>query len=223
MFDELLLAFDASHIDSFIHNYDNWSLMDASGPRRVLINTYFSMTSLSTVGFGDYHPVNDFERLIGAFVLLFGVAIFSLFMGQLLEMIQKIKSLDSEISDEDQLEKFFIVMRDNFNLGKPLKKEIRENISNFMSFSWLNNRNNFLLDETDLKLFDQLHHKTQLAIFREFIFNEFLYKFRRFFYFRIELTYPKYKSMPASDYGVNKLMNPHLKKLVRNVRQIIQI
>ena len=75
-------------------------------------------------------------------------------------MIEKIKSLDSEICEEDKLEKFFIMMRDNFNMGKPLKHEIRENITNFMSFSWLNNRNNFLLDETDLKLFDQLHEKT---------------------------------------------------------------
>ena len=41
---------------------------------------YFSFTSLSTVGFGDYHPTNDLERIIGAFILCFGVAIFSIVM-----------------------------------------------------------------------------------------------------------------------------------------------
>lgn len=86
------------------------------------------MTSLSTVGFGDYYPVNNFERLLGAFMLLFGVAVFSYIMGQLLEMIEKIKKLDNEFSDEETLEKFFVVIRDKFNYGKPLKKELRDQI-----------------------------------------------------------------------------------------------
>ena len=38
---------------------------------------YFSFTSLSTVGLGDYHPRSDRERIQGAFILLFGVAITS--------------------------------------------------------------------------------------------------------------------------------------------------
>jgi hypothetical protein len=46
-----------------------------------IIAIYFSFTSLSTVGFGDYHPRSDPERLLVAFILLFGVAIFSYCMG----------------------------------------------------------------------------------------------------------------------------------------------
>lgn len=42
---------------------------------------YFSMTSLATVGFGDYCPRSDFERAAGAFMLLCGVACFSYIMG----------------------------------------------------------------------------------------------------------------------------------------------
>ena len=42
--------------------------------------TYFAFTSLSTVGFGDLHPKSDAERLICAFVLMMGVAIFSIVM-----------------------------------------------------------------------------------------------------------------------------------------------
>ena len=94
------------------------------------------MTSLSTVGFGDYYPVNDYERLSCAFVLLFGVALFSLFMGQLLEMIENFKNMDEEICEEDKLEKFFIMMRDQFNFGYPIKKQLREEINDFMSFKW---------------------------------------------------------------------------------------
>ena len=48
---------------------------------------YFAFTSLSTVGFGDFAPRSDLERVIGAFVLLFGVAIFSLIMANFMEIL----------------------------------------------------------------------------------------------------------------------------------------
>lgn len=146
------------------------------------------MTSLSTVGFGDYYPINNNERLICGFMLMFGVALFSLFMGQLLEMIDRIKSLDNDIGEEDKLEPFFALLRGQFNYGKPLKKELRDDISNFMNLTWQNNRNNFLVSETDQRLFDQLYSNTQLAVFKDFIFKEFLYLFRRFFWFRFALV-----------------------------------
>jgi hypothetical protein len=56
----------------------------------MLINTYFAFTTLSTIGLGDYYPVSDIERLVGSFVLLFGVALFSYMMGELLFMITQI-------------------------------------------------------------------------------------------------------------------------------------
>lgn len=42
---------------------------------------YYAFTSMSTVGFGDYHPRSDYERVLVAFILLFGVTIFSYIMG----------------------------------------------------------------------------------------------------------------------------------------------
>jgi hypothetical protein len=39
------------------------------------------------VGFGDYYPVSDLERVVGAIMLLFGVAIFSFIMGKFIEMV----------------------------------------------------------------------------------------------------------------------------------------
>ena len=52
-----------------------------------IIVTYFAFTSLSTVGFGDYNPRSDIERLLCAFILLFGVAIFSYIMGNFISII----------------------------------------------------------------------------------------------------------------------------------------
>ena len=50
---------------------------------------YFSFTSLTTVGFGDFHPKSNFERIFIAFGLMFGVAIFSYIMGEFIQMIER--------------------------------------------------------------------------------------------------------------------------------------
>lgn len=81
---------------------------------------YFAFTTLSTVGFGDYYPQSDVERLLGSFILLIGVAIFSYCMGELLAMIDKIKNLEIEYNDEESLEKFFVILQ-MFNYGDRIK------------------------------------------------------------------------------------------------------
>jgi len=48
---------------------------------------YFSFTTLSTVGFGDYHPRTNIERLLGAFILIVGVTITSYITESLSRMI----------------------------------------------------------------------------------------------------------------------------------------
>jgi hypothetical protein len=48
---------------------------------------YFAFTSLSTVGFGDFNPRSDLERLMTALLLLTGVSVFSYIMGNLIEII----------------------------------------------------------------------------------------------------------------------------------------
>ena len=57
---------------------------------RTLIVLYYAFTSLTTIGFGDYHPKSDPERVFIAFMLLFGVAIFSYIMGNLIQIINSV-------------------------------------------------------------------------------------------------------------------------------------
>lgn len=145
------------------------------------------MTSLSTVGFGDYYPISDEERLVYSFVLLFGVMLFSIFMGQLIDMIYNFKLLDSDFNHDEELEKFFLMLRDQFNHRMPLDRYFQNEVSRFFHYSWVNNRNNFVISEEDLKIYSQLPRDCQLDIYRNFLFKEFLFKFRRFFSFRFSL------------------------------------
>ena len=56
---------------------------------RCLIVIYFAFTTLSTVGFGDYVPRSDEERIFVAILLLSGVATFSYVMGKFLDICNK--------------------------------------------------------------------------------------------------------------------------------------
>ena len=70
--------------DHFIPAYD----MQNNEPlRNVVILFYFAFTTLSTVGFGDYHPKSNLERMVCSFVFLFGVSVFSYVMGYFIEVL----------------------------------------------------------------------------------------------------------------------------------------
>jgi len=84
---------------------------------------YFAFTTLSTVGFGDYYPVSNTERAVGSMVLLGGVAVFTYFMGALIEILEVLKSLGQELEDGDALAKFFGMIR-RFNNDVPLENSL---------------------------------------------------------------------------------------------------
>lgn len=84
---------------------------------------YFMMTSLSTVGFGDFYPVSDFERLIGSLILLAGVSVFSYTMMKLSDMIINFNELMGENMDQQEIEDFMTALK-NFNHGRPLAQNI---------------------------------------------------------------------------------------------------
>lgn len=94
--------------DMFI---DTFGFSSNSRKENLIIVFYFAFTSLSTVGFGDYHPRGNIERMIGAFILLGGVAIFSLIMGNFIEILQEFQKFNEDISDGDSLTQFFLAIK----------------------------------------------------------------------------------------------------------------
>jgi hypothetical protein len=48
---------------------------------------YFSITTLSTVGYGDLYPVTNTEKIIVIFIMLAGVGFFSFVMSSFIEII----------------------------------------------------------------------------------------------------------------------------------------
>jgi len=87
-----------------------------SNGNQLVLLLYYSFTSLSTVGFGDFYPRSNLERLMIAFFLLFGVAIFSYIMGIFIEILNKFQDLTAVLDDGEQLNSFMNIIK-KFNMG----------------------------------------------------------------------------------------------------------
>ena len=96
---------------------------------------YWSFTSLSTVGFGDFHPTADAERLVGAFVLLFGVAIFSYIMGIFIEILDQFRNMNEDFDEGDKLDCFFIFLM-KLNNGMPMPKDFKTRVEDLFQYKW---------------------------------------------------------------------------------------
>jgi len=109
---------------------------------------YFAFTSLSTVGFGDLRPYSDAERILCAFILLFGVAIFSIVMGNFKDILEEIKMMNADLDDSENLSKFLEVMA-KFNQNKPIKEKFKNQITEFFDYKWKNDRNMAIDDDNE--------------------------------------------------------------------------
>jgi hypothetical protein len=121
----------------------------------LLISLYFAFTSLSTVGFGDYAPRGNIERLFGAFMLLFGVAIFSYIMGNFIDILTQIQNYTASLDDGDTLTKFFGIIK-KFNNDKPINPDLKKRIEAHFDFRWENDALQAFRDDADLTIFNQM-------------------------------------------------------------------
>ena len=87
--------------EKYFLGYYEWTFENHSPSEIVVATMYFAITSLSTIGFGDLVPRSDLERLLGAFLLLSGVAIFTYVMGSFIDMLNEINGFNSEYNDGD--------------------------------------------------------------------------------------------------------------------------
>lgn len=105
------------------------------------------------MGFGDYHPISNNERLLTAVILMFGVCIFSLLMDTFLEIIRGLQILNADLDDGDNLTRFFVLLK-RFNKGKPLNEKWKDEVEAYMEYKWNNDRLLALKDADDVSKYD---------------------------------------------------------------------
>jgi hypothetical protein len=61
---------------------------DSDDLATLIKTTYFALTTLSTIGFGDFSPRTTYERIIWSVVLLSGVTCLSIIINNLMDMVR---------------------------------------------------------------------------------------------------------------------------------------
>lgn len=111
--------------------------------RDILILLYYAFTTLSTVGFGDFNPKSNSERIYTAFFMLFGVMIFSYIMGNFITIMDEFTNVTADINDGDNLTRFFGVL-EKFNRSEPIILKLKVQIEQYFEYRWQVDKNNIV-------------------------------------------------------------------------------
>lgn len=79
--------------------YYKFKMDKMSITRKVIVSWYYSMTTLTTVGYGDFYPISNTEIFMAVCYMLCGVVFFSYIMSSVIEIInnqQKKMSLEDK-------------------------------------------------------------------------------------------------------------------------------
>ena len=86
----------------FIEHFSINDLGVDETPMLIVIKmTYFTITTMTTIGFGDFHPWTNTERMVGSLFFLLGTGVFSYAMNNFMYMISQLKQLDSDDGYKD--------------------------------------------------------------------------------------------------------------------------
>ena len=171
----------ALYSDTFLVNYE---FEQKSAYDKAVILTYFAFTSLSTVGFGDFAPISNTERLIGAFILLLGVAVFSYIMGNFIEILTESQNFNKDLEEDDLMNKFFGTLK-RFNNDEPIDHELKERIEAHFNYRWTRDKNVAYEGDISQSIMEQLQTNKDLlnSLYRDFIYHDFIRSFSRTFKF----------------------------------------
>ena len=89
-----VISDDCYEVNCFIkdNDFDHRTTTD-----KIIVMAYFSFTTLSTVGFGDYSAESSGERLIMIVVMVLGVMCFSYVMGLFTEIVNTFMQINHPI------------------------------------------------------------------------------------------------------------------------------
>lgn len=91
---------------------------------------YFAATTLTTVGFGDFYLVSEYERMIAPGFLLIGVIFFSFAMSIFIDTLNKYHVLIQDLGDKEDLTRFLNLIK-RFNGGVPLENDFNTRVEDY--------------------------------------------------------------------------------------------
>ena len=146
-----LLDPELFNTETFITTNDmDPSTSSRTDSHNIVLLMYFSYTTLSTVGFGDFNPRSDQERLLCILILMLGVGIFALILGNFNEILERFQTLDEQAGDEDELNKFFDTLKIRYNHGYDIDPQMKQKIEQYFEYKWVHDRNQAIDEPEEL-------------------------------------------------------------------------
>ena len=139
---------------------------------------YYGITTLSTIGYGDFLPKSVSEKIIMAFIMMFGVSVFSYIMGNFIEILMGYRQLENN-GDHRNLTKW-VALLTKYNDNMPLRKDLITQIEDFFNYYWYNNPLAAFVTESDIRFINELPESTVSQIYIDYLFKDFLYKYKSY-------------------------------------------
>lgn len=145
---------------------------------------YYALTTLSTVGYGDFRPQTVVEKIVGSIIQIIGVTFFSILMNQFIDVVVSLRGNDGS-ENELKLQMWFNIIRKIKNQpnssGQDINRELKRRIEEHFRYYWDNDRREVLLDKKEY--FDSIPFKIQEHIMCKFLFEDIIMNpaFKSFF------------------------------------------
>ena len=152
IFAQLEDTWPETELENFMDAYE---LKETSNFQSLLIMSYYSFTTLTTVGLGDFFPTTSAERLLLVIIFLGGITIFSTLQNNLQEAFLSYTTLTEPINDSERLNRFFSFFK-KYNQNQPLNRSIIREIEQYFEYYWENNKTVISANEVDRMIFIQL-------------------------------------------------------------------
>uniref|UniRef100_A0A7S2GCY9 Cyclic nucleotide-binding domain-containing protein n=1 Tax=Haptolina brevifila TaxID=156173 RepID=A0A7S2GCY9_9EUKA len=96
---------------TWVSEYDGGSALDAPLSKQYLYSIYWSLTTMSTVGYGDITPVNDRERWFATMSLVVGALSFAFINGNVVSLLSSLDNQSSLVESKMEAVKDYVQWR----------------------------------------------------------------------------------------------------------------
>lgn len=171
-----------------------------SNSRNTLTMLYYSLTTLSTVGFGDYSPVTTAERCFITVIFMMMLIVFSTIIDSLQRYFMQYQAFFTEPEQSTELTHFFQLLK-RYNNGVEINYKFRQRIEQYFEKWWEDHRiYRITREDLDNQLFNALPSQVNVNLLRKFIYHHFFEKFARVFQIQRNIPlYPKMKCFYNDD------------------------
>jgi len=97
------------------------------------------MTTLSTVGYGDYYPISNVERIVCIFMMIGGVIFFSFIINNFIEIISQYDEKTQGGDRSLDLHNWMSLLT-KFTNNKPLPRSLINSMDSHFSHFWRDDR-----------------------------------------------------------------------------------